>query len=131
MLLEEALSNNLELLLNSLDLIPEHITEFLSFALPITDCKQTRAVVANIAIKEAANKYIPTNKAVPKPFHAFSFKATKLHQALKLSNKARRLIMFPPLTKSTQTIADKVYTILQQIEQLTNYQIPNITQQDL
>ncbi|CAG8844191.1 34750_t:CDS:2, partial [Gigaspora margarita] len=46
MLLGEALSNNLKLLPDSPNLIPEHITEFLPFALPITNRKQTRAVVA-------------------------------------------------------------------------------------
>ncbi|CAG8745042.1 10766_t:CDS:2, partial [Gigaspora margarita] len=44
-LLEKALANNLELLPDSLDLIPEHITEFLPFALPIAEYKNTRAVV--------------------------------------------------------------------------------------
>ncbi|CAG8837604.1 3405_t:CDS:1, partial [Gigaspora margarita] len=84
-----------------------------------------------MAVKEAANKYIPTIKAIPKSFHAFSFKATKLHQALKLSNKARKLISSLPFPKSTQTIVDKANAILQQIEQLTDYPIPNIIQQDL
>ncbi|CAG8834174.1 24252_t:CDS:1, partial [Gigaspora margarita] len=46
MLLEEAASIDLELLPDSPDLIPEHITEFLPFALPISNYKQTRAVVA-------------------------------------------------------------------------------------
>src|SRR5260364_139714 len=77
-----------------------------------------------MAVKEAANKYIPTTKVIQKPFHAFSFKATKLHQALKLSNKARKLISSPPSSKSIQTIADKANAILQQIEQLTDYSVP-------
>ncbi|CAG8857446.1 10141_t:CDS:1, partial [Gigaspora margarita] len=46
MLLGEAASINLEPLPDSSDLIPEHITEFLPFALPISNHKQTRAVVA-------------------------------------------------------------------------------------
>ncbi|CAG8827822.1 41128_t:CDS:2, partial [Gigaspora margarita] len=46
MLLGEAASIDLKLLPDSPDLIPEHITEFLPFALPISDRKQTRAVVA-------------------------------------------------------------------------------------
>ncbi|CAG8733269.1 35145_t:CDS:2, partial [Gigaspora margarita] len=41
-----ATSIDLELLPDSPDRIPEHITEFLPFALPISDRKQTRAVVA-------------------------------------------------------------------------------------
>ncbi|CAG8847714.1 13420_t:CDS:2, partial [Gigaspora margarita] len=85
----------------------------------------------NMAVKEATNKYIPITKAIPKPFHAFSFKATKLHQALKLSNKARKLILSLPFPKLTQTIIDKTNAILQQIEQLMDYPIPNIIQQDL
>ncbi|CAG8847239.1 35898_t:CDS:1, partial [Gigaspora margarita] len=43
-LLREALTDNLELLPDSPDLISEHITEFLSFVLPIAECKNTRAV---------------------------------------------------------------------------------------
>ncbi|CAG8792047.1 22434_t:CDS:2 [Gigaspora margarita] len=46
MLLGEATSIDLEPLPDSPDLIPEHITEFLSFALSISDYKQTRTVVA-------------------------------------------------------------------------------------
>lgn len=46
MLLGEAASKDLEPLPDSPDLIPEDITEFLPFALPISDRKQTRAVVA-------------------------------------------------------------------------------------
>ncbi|CAG8799913.1 29949_t:CDS:1, partial [Gigaspora margarita] len=41
-LLGEAASINLKPLPNSLDLIPEHITEFLPFALSISDYKQTK-----------------------------------------------------------------------------------------
>ncbi|CAG8834803.1 2960_t:CDS:1, partial [Gigaspora margarita] len=68
-----------------------------------------------MAVKEAANKYIPLTKSAPRPFHAFSFKATKLYQALKLSNKARKIISSPLLSKSLQTIANEINTILQQI----------------
>src|SRR5260364_43358 len=46
MLLGEAASIDLEPLPDSPDLIPEHITEFFPFALPISERKQTRAVVA-------------------------------------------------------------------------------------
>ncbi|CAG8806980.1 6894_t:CDS:1 [Gigaspora margarita] len=45
-LLGEAISDNLKPLLDSPDLILEHITEFLLFVLSITECKHTRAVVA-------------------------------------------------------------------------------------
>ncbi|CAG8630497.1 12839_t:CDS:2 [Gigaspora margarita] len=69
----------------------------------------------NMAVKETTN----------------NFKATKLHQALKLSNQARKLISSLPFPKSTQTIIDKANAILQQIEQLTDYQISTIIQQDL
>ncbi|CAG8850705.1 44075_t:CDS:1, partial [Gigaspora margarita] len=43
----------------------------------------------------------------------------------------RKLISSLPFPKSTQTIANKANAILQQIEQLTDYPVPNITQQDL
>ncbi|CAG8854215.1 39302_t:CDS:1, partial [Gigaspora margarita] len=46
MLLREAASIDLEPLPDSPNLISEHITAFLPFALPISDRKQTRAVVA-------------------------------------------------------------------------------------
>ncbi|CAG8850314.1 18385_t:CDS:1, partial [Gigaspora margarita] len=45
-LLEKTLLDNLELLTDSLDLIPEHIIEFLLFVLPIAKYKHTRAVLA-------------------------------------------------------------------------------------
>ncbi|CAG8544677.1 13758_t:CDS:2 [Gigaspora margarita] len=48
MLLGEATSIDLEPLPDSPDLIPEHITKFFSFALPISDCKQTRAVLEEL-----------------------------------------------------------------------------------
>ncbi|CAG8615354.1 11054_t:CDS:2 [Gigaspora margarita] len=40
------ITDNLELLPDSSDLIPEHITEFLFFVLPIAEHKNTREVVA-------------------------------------------------------------------------------------
>ncbi|CAG8834343.1 25416_t:CDS:1, partial [Gigaspora margarita] len=40
----------------------------------------------------------------------------------------RKLISSPPFPKSIQTIADKANAILQQIEQLTDYPVSNITQ---
>ncbi|CAG8807107.1 37279_t:CDS:2, partial [Gigaspora margarita] len=48
MLLGKAISIDLELLPDSPDLIPEHITEFLLFTLPISDHKQTRAVTTTL-----------------------------------------------------------------------------------
>ncbi|CAG8826313.1 30451_t:CDS:1 [Gigaspora margarita] len=82
----------------------------------------------NMAVKEAANKHIPMTKSVPRPFYAFSFKATKLHQAQKLSNKARKIIFLPPLPKSPQTIANEINAILQQIGELVDYLIPSISE---
>ncbi|CAG8611023.1 1027_t:CDS:2 [Gigaspora margarita] len=46
-LLGKALTNNLEPLSDSSDLISEHIMEFLLFALPIAKHKNTRPVVAH------------------------------------------------------------------------------------
>ncbi|CAG8853247.1 16027_t:CDS:1, partial [Gigaspora margarita] len=59
------------------------------------------------------------------------FKATKLHQALKLSNKTRKLISSLPISKSTQAIVDEINAILQQINELANYLTPPIAEQDL
>ncbi|CAG8570682.1 30569_t:CDS:2 [Gigaspora margarita] len=59
------------------------------------------------------------------------FKATKLHQALKLSNKARKLISSSPIPKSTQAIIDKINAILQQIDELADYLTSLIAKQNL
>ncbi|CAG8818561.1 29859_t:CDS:2 [Gigaspora margarita] len=179
-LLEEAMSNNLELLPNSPDLIPEHITEFLLFALPITEHKHTRAVLLSSyfydnksplsadpedLVKTIRNLFPITEydtlsrlseyRAKLKEFYYFDqipllyfnllsqkqkepllltpqdFKATKLHQALKLSNKARKLILLSSLFKSTQAIVNKISIILQQIDKQANYPTSPIAEQDL
>ncbi|CAG8829090.1 44946_t:CDS:2, partial [Gigaspora margarita] len=193
-LLRKTLTDNLKLLPDSPDLIPEHIKEFLPFVLPIAKRKNTRAVSKTenilplrpdpttvlclasretkrftsshsakivtkstttipigpnassprllrysgnateeiqLQIQEGANKHIPTTKSVPRLFHAFSFKATKLQQALKLSNKARKIISLSPFPKSSQIIANKINIILQQIGELADYPISSITEQDL
>ncbi|CAG8844994.1 1255_t:CDS:1, partial [Gigaspora margarita] len=66
MLLGEAASINFKPLPDSPDLIPEHITEFLPFALPIYDRKQTRAVVAALkkifSFTQLPSSYFYNNK---------------------------------------------------------------------
>ncbi|CAG8848979.1 39034_t:CDS:1, partial [Gigaspora margarita] len=66
MLLGEAASIDLEPLPDSPDLIPEHISEFLPFALPISDRKQTRAVVTALrkifSFTQLPNSYFYDNK---------------------------------------------------------------------
>ncbi|CAG8833433.1 23979_t:CDS:1, partial [Gigaspora margarita] len=85
----------------------------------------------NMVVKKVVNKHIPIIKSAPKPFHTFSFKATKLHQALKLSSKAKKLISSSPLPKSTQAIVDEINVMLQQLDELANYPTSLIAEQDL
>ncbi|CAG8665059.1 37152_t:CDS:2 [Gigaspora margarita] len=85
----------------------------------------------NMAVKEAANKFIPTAKVAPRTFHGFNFKATKLHQALKIANKIKRLLLTFSPPKTITSVIEEINTHLQHIAELAEYPYLPLTEHNL
>ncbi|CAG8630510.1 12840_t:CDS:2 [Gigaspora margarita] len=112
MLLGEAASIDLKLLPDSLNLIPEHITEFLPFALPISEHKQTRAVNPTSRPKTTTEPIL----ALPTGPDALSPDFSDMVGILREKYKFRRLpndyILARPFTPNdpTKIKTDLIYT---------------------
>ncbi|CAG8774980.1 40368_t:CDS:2 [Gigaspora margarita] len=141
MLLGEAASINLELLPDSPDLILEHITEFFPFALPISDRKQTRTVVAALrkifSFTQLSSSYFYDNKE-PLPldpsdlidtfkgqFPITDYDSLSCLSELK-ANTTTKLDLLPKLEELTSYVKDNIPDIAAQVS-ITDYNIASQT----
>ncbi|CAG8842619.1 7688_t:CDS:2, partial [Gigaspora margarita] len=73
-------------------------------------------------VKALADKFIPATYICPRTFHANLFKATRLHQALKLANKIQQIYMLSDLEYQTIDVQDmytnKFNTIFGELKQV-------------
>ncbi|CAG8661955.1 23732_t:CDS:1, partial [Gigaspora rosea] len=85
----------------------------------------------NLAIKRAANTYIPFTMGQQNSYYAFSKKATDLHQGLKKLNKILKQAIKLQLPVSLQYLVNTWNTSIAAINKMTKSHIPSIATEDL
>ncbi|CAG8730888.1 24812_t:CDS:1, partial [Gigaspora rosea] len=85
----------------------------------------------NLAIKNAANTHIPFIMKQPSHYHAFSRKATDLHQGLKNLNKILKQATDPQLPTSPQHLISTWNVSIAATNKMAGSRIPSINIEDI
>jgi endonuclease/exonuclease/phosphatase family metal-dependent hydrolase len=83
------------------------------------------------SIKKVANQIIPKTHTAPKTHYAYSLKATKLHLALKLTNKCLKDIRHLRPPTSINSVIQDINTLLQRISLYTDLTINPCQNRDI